>query len=84
MNGDLSDNDLREIKRAIETEILEGNRALKAVKDIQVSKSSAGSTITVKLCAFRAPKLVLVKGEHWAACHLYSPHVQKGIKGLSA
>jgi oligopeptide/dipeptide ABC transporter ATP-binding protein len=72
MNGDLSDNDLQELRRVIEVEIGEGNRALKAIKDLQVTKSPAGSTITVKLHAFTAPKLGLAKGEHRVACHLYT------------
>jgi len=38
----LSDDDLTEIRRAIESEVLEGNRALKAVKEIQVSESRVG------------------------------------------
>lgn len=76
LSGDVSDNNLAEIKKATEREILEGNRALKAVKEIQVSKSPAGSTITVKLYAFKMPRLTLVKGQHTVACHLYTE--QKG------
>jgi len=72
MNGDLSDDDLKQLKAVIQTEISEGNRALKAVKDMQVSNSSAGSNITVKLHPFKAPKLGIVKGEHSVACHLYA------------
>jgi oligopeptide/dipeptide ABC transporter ATP-binding protein len=72
MNGDLSDDDLQQLKRVIEMEVSQGNRALKAVKEMQVIRSSAGSTITVKLHAFTAPKLGLAKGEHRVACHLYT------------
>jgi len=72
LGGDISDSDLAEIKRAAESEILEGNRALKAIKEIQVSKSQVGSTITVRIHAFRVPKLTAVKGEHAVACHLYT------------
>ena len=75
-NGNLSDDDFAEIKKATEKERSEGNRALKGVKEIQVSKSSAGSTIEVKLYAFKVPRLRLVKGEHSVACHLYTE--QKG------
>jgi peptide/nickel transport system ATP-binding protein len=82
MNGDLSDDDLQQIKRVIEKEILEGNRALKAVKDLQVTKSAAGSTITVKLHAFTAPKLGLVKGEHSVACHLYTVQKEPPLSAL--
>ena len=71
MNGDLSDDDVKQLKAVIETEVSEGNRALKAIKDMEVSKSSEGSNIVVKLYPFRAPKLGLVKGEHRVACHLY-------------
>jgi peptide/nickel transport system ATP-binding protein len=76
LSGILSDNHLAEIKKATEKEIMEGNRALIAVKEIQVTKSSAGSTIIVKLYAFKVPRLALVKGEHTVACHLYTE--QKG------
>jgi peptide/nickel transport system ATP-binding protein len=78
-NGDLSDDDLQQLKTVVETEIKEGNRALKAIKDMQVSKSSAGSNITVKLHAFKVPKLDLVKGEHRVACHLYTMQEEKPL-----
>ena len=79
MSGNLSENDLQEIRRVIEMEISQGNRALKAVKDIEVGRSSEGSTITVKLHAFKAPKLGLVKGEHMVACHLYTAQEEKPL-----
>jgi len=82
MNGNLSDDDLQQIKRAIETEISEGKKALKAVRDIQVSKSPSGSTITVKLHAFTAPKLNRVKGEHWVACGLYTEQKRQAVSTL--
>jgi peptide/nickel transport system ATP-binding protein len=71
-SGNLSDSDLAEIKKATEREMSEGNRALKAVKQIQISKPSPSSTIEVKLYAFKVPRLKLVKGEHTVACHLYT------------
>jgi oligopeptide/dipeptide ABC transporter ATP-binding protein len=71
--GNLSENDLTEVKKAIEREISEGNRALKAVKDIRINKSQSGrSPITVSLHPFKVPRLTLVRGEHSVACHLYA------------
>jgi len=72
LSGDLSDDKLADIRKAIEIEISEGSRALKAVKEIQIHKSKVGSTITVRLHPFKAPKLTLIKGEHTVACHLYA------------
>jgi oligopeptide/dipeptide ABC transporter ATP-binding protein len=72
LDGDVSESILGEIKKAMEREISEGNRALKAIKEIQVSKSPGGSTITVKIHTFKVPKLISVKGKHAVACHLYT------------
>lgn len=72
LNGTISETDLTEIRRIIEKEISEGNRALKAIKEIQLTNSPTGSIITVKLHAFKIPKLALAKGEHTVACHLYT------------
>ncbi|MFI5449781.1 MAG: ABC transporter ATP-binding protein [Candidatus Bathyarchaeia archaeon] len=82
MKGVITNNDFDEIKKALEIEISEGNRALKAIDDIQVDNSRIGSTITVKLRAFKVPILTLVKGEHSAACLLYTE--QKPLTQLSA
>jgi len=73
VNGNIGDDELVEIRKAIESEISEGNRALKAVKEI--NKSNDGSTLIVKLHPFKVPKLALVKGEHTVSCHLYSEQV---------
>jgi hypothetical protein len=40
VDGNLTQNDLPEIKRTIEAETSEGDRALKAIKEIQISKIS--------------------------------------------
>jgi oligopeptide/dipeptide ABC transporter ATP-binding protein len=82
VDWNLTQNDLAEIKRAIEMETSEGDRALKAIKEIQISKSSAGSTVTVKLHAFRAPRLTYVKGDHSVACHLYIEQKERGVNPI--
>jgi len=72
MSGNLAQNDLTDIKNAVETEAAKGNRALKAIKDVMLDGSQPGSTITVILHAFKTPSLILVKGQHSVACHLYT------------
>ncbi len=73
MNGELSEKDLDEIKKAMETEIAElGDKALKAIREIRLRHVPTGSAVTVKLHAYKVPKLNLVKGEHSVACHLYT------------
>jgi oligopeptide/dipeptide ABC transporter ATP-binding protein len=84
VDADLTQNDLAEIKRAIEMQTSEGDRALKAIKEIQMSKSSTGSTVTVKLHAFKAPRLTLVKGEHSVACHLYAEQKEQSVNSIES
>ena len=72
LNGAISDDDPKEIRGIIEREVSEGNRALKAIKEIHFTDSPTGSIITVKLHAFKVPKLSSVKGGHTVACHLYT------------
>jgi hypothetical protein len=74
---ELSDGNVAEIRKATGREAQGGNRGLKAIKEIQVSRSSAGSTITVKIHPFKVPKLTLVKGEHTVACHLYAEQKER-------
>ena len=79
LKGPISADDLTEIKRANETEITQGNRALKAIKDIQISHSPTSSTITIKIHSFEKPKLTAVRGEHSVACHLYSLQEKEAV-----
>jgi oligopeptide/dipeptide ABC transporter ATP-binding protein len=84
INGNLTQNDLADIKKAIEAEIATGNRALKAIKEIQVDGSQSGSTITVNLHAFKAPSLTLVKGQHSVACHLYTQQASQIVSPIKS
>jgi oligopeptide/dipeptide ABC transporter ATP-binding protein len=76
MNGTLTQNDVIEIKKAVEEEIAERNKPLKGIKEIQTSDGPSTSQITVKLHPYNLPRLVLVKGEHSVACHLYTEKIQ--------
>jgi oligopeptide/dipeptide ABC transporter ATP-binding protein len=77
MNGTVSNNDLNEIKRAVEREKAEENvRALFAVNDILIQSSGANSSkIKVVLHAYKVPKLGFVSRNdkrRQVACHLYT------------
>ena len=70
LDRELSDGNVAEIRKVTEREAQGGNRGLKAIKEIQVSRSWAGSTVMVKIHPIKVPKLTLVKGEHTVACHV--------------
>jgi oligopeptide/dipeptide ABC transporter ATP-binding protein len=72
LSGPVSANDIAEIRKAIDGEIQQGNGALKAIKDIQITKSLTGSALTIKIHAFENPKLALIRDDHSVACHLHT------------
>jgi oligopeptide/dipeptide ABC transporter ATP-binding protein len=72
MNGNITESDLADIKKAVEIEVAQDNRALKAIKEVRIDGPQSGSTIIVTIHAFKTPILTLVKGKHSVACHLYT------------
>jgi oligopeptide/dipeptide ABC transporter ATP-binding protein len=67
-DAEITAEDAVEVRRVVESEVAVGVRALTAIKEIQ----HQDSTVTVKIHAYKLPKLSPVENQHSVACHLYT------------